>query len=65
MLTERVRSVRGLAHYHLPVDAEDDIAHVFRPLFDAVVELRVADGRPQQRWSLVDGPSSDWLPLEE
>lgn len=56
----------GMAHIHLPVARESELAALFEPLVDAVVELRVTDGTPQQRWHLTE-PSitSDWTDLNE
>lgn len=49
-LTDHVRGVRGMAHFHLPV-ADDSIpVRRLAPLFDARVELREKRGRPEQRW---------------
>ena len=63
-MTSDVDRVNGMAHYHLPVPADDEIVGFVEPLFDAVIELRVGTGGPQQRWTLTDGRgSTDWLPL--
>lgn len=62
-LTGLVRSVDGLAHVHYRVDGGEDAVAQFAPVFEATVELRLADG-PEQRWHLRDaGLSSEWLPL--
>ena len=62
--TGYLRTVDALGHVHLPVDREAYVARLLAPLFDAVVEVRVRDGRPQQRWHLDDGAvSSRWLPV--
>jgi len=60
-----VDRVNGMAHYHLPVPVDDEVVAFVEPLFDAVIELRVGTGGPQQRWRLTDGRgSTDWLPLD-
>jgi hypothetical protein len=60
LLTNRVREPDGLTFVHLPAARGSEVAATFRPLFDGVVELRVAEGRSQQRWHLAE-TSSDWL----
>lgn len=63
-VTNRVRATGGMAHYHLAVDADDPLIDDLASLFDAIVDLRVRAGRPQQRWALPDrGIESDWLAL--
>lgn len=62
LLTERVRRAGGLAHYHLPVDPDDPLVGMLGSLFDAVVELRIPNGHPEQRWTF-DGVTSEWLPV--
>ncbi|SDM18926.1 hypothetical protein SAMN04487949_1209 [Halogranum gelatinilyticum] len=60
----RVRADSGMAHYHLPVARDDPAVDELAPLFDAVIELRLSDGRPEHRWILRDESfESDWLPL--
>ncbi|PSP75390.1 hypothetical protein BRC81_15870 [Halobacteriales archaeon QS_1_68_20] len=60
----RVRAVAGMAHFHLPVASDADVAKLIAPAVDAVIELRTDDGEPQQRWHLVDEDlQSRWLPL--
>ncbi|WP_390204578.1 DUF7504 family protein [Halocatena marina] len=55
-----------MMHVHLPVARDSELASLFEPLVDAVVELRVADGTPQQRWHLTDAAiPSDWTSLNE
>lgn len=57
-----LRAYDALGHVHLPVDREDYVARLLAPLFDAVVEVRVQDGRTEQRWHLDDGAvTSRWL----
>lgn len=56
----------GMVHIHLPVAWGTELASLFEPLVDAVVELRVTDGTPQQRWHLTDSAMvSDWTDLNE
>lgn len=55
---------QGIVHAHLPVSPDTELAYLFEPLVDAVVELRIADGSPQQRWHLIDNQMiSDWTEL--
>jgi hypothetical protein len=61
-LSNRVHAVNGLAHFHLPVNADAYETRLLAPLFDAVVELRMAEGRLEQRWRLRDADvSTEWL----
>jgi len=60
LLTERVREADGMVFVHLPVESDTEVAATLRPLFDGTIELRVADGRCQQRWHL-DDATSGWL----
>ncbi len=62
VLIGRIRSAQAMAHFHFPVAYDSERVRGLAPLFDAVVELRVADGRLQQRWHLrEEGLSSGWL----
>lgn len=64
VLTTRIRQSNGMGHFHLPVDRDHDAAHLFEPLFDAIVEVRTGDRGPEHRWHLRDqGTSSDWVSL--
>lgn len=64
LITTRVRQLKGLGHFHLQIDRDEDYVRLLEPVFDAVVELRVADGAPQQRWHLRDSEvTSDWIGL--
>ncbi|WP_121821567.1 DUF7504 family protein [Halostella salina] len=64
MVTARVREADGMGHFHLPVGREADAVNLLEPLFDAVVEVRAADGTPEHRWQLREsGVSSDWIGL--
>jgi hypothetical protein len=63
-VTNRVRSCRGMAHYHLAAARDDDVVADLTPAFAAVVELRLDDDRPEQRWHVPDRDlHTDWLPL--
>jgi len=62
VLIGRIRAASAMAHFHFPVAYDSTHVRKLAPLFDAVVELRIADGRPQQRWHLRDeGLRSGWL----
>lgn len=63
ILTQRRQ---GIVHAHLPVSPDTELTYLFEPLVDAVIELRIADGSPQQRWHLIDDQmTSDWTELNE
>lgn len=56
----------GMVHIHLPIAWETELTALFEPLVDAVVELRVTDGTPQQRWHLTESSlTSNWTDLNE
>ncbi|QRV15326.1 hypothetical protein JMJ58_20895 [Haloterrigena salifodinae] len=62
MTTSRVDALQGMGHYHLPLDRDHEAVHLFEPLFDAVVEIRVRDGVAEQRWELRDRETpADWF----
>ena len=62
MTTAQIKRAHGMGHYHLPVPRDHDAVNLFEPLFDAVVELRDANGTPEQRWHLRErNTSSDWI----
>ena len=64
LVTTRMRQFRGMGHYHLPTDPDERTVRLLEPLFDAVIELRVRDGRPEHNWRLVSRDvESGWLPL--
>jgi hypothetical protein len=53
-----------MAHYHLAAGRRDDVVVELAPAFDAVIELRIDDDRPEQRWHVPDRDlHTDWLPL--
>lgn len=58
------RRASAMAHVHLPVERSAFLVALYRPLFDAVVELRVRDGLADQRWRLDDADvTTEWLPV--
>jgi hypothetical protein len=62
LLNGRIRRASGMGHMHLPMDRESELVHLLEPLFDAVIELRVKDNEPQQRWYLPDEDiQSGWI----
>lgn len=64
IVTTSITRVDGMGHFHLPVSSDHDAVNLLTPLFDAVIEVRVRDGRIQQRWELRDyDVESDWLEL--
>jgi hypothetical protein len=63
-LVAQARTVSGLAHFRLPRDLNSDLVGLFRPLFDATVELRIDGDSLDQRWHFRDRDlTSDWLPV--
>jgi hypothetical protein len=59
-----LREFEALGHVHLPVTRESYVVQLLAPLFDAVVEVRVRAGQPQQRWHIDGGDvTSRWLSL--
>jgi len=64
-VAQRIRAAQGMGHFHLPVDPELTIVEELAPMFEGVVELRMKQGTPQQRWHLHDmDVTSEWLPLK-
>lgn len=62
LVTSRVRQVKGMGHFHLRLDRDSDHVRVLEPMFDAVVEIRVGEDGPQQRWHLRDQEvTSEWV----
>ncbi|WP_224447147.1 DUF7504 family protein [Haloprofundus salilacus] len=60
----RVKSVAGMAHYHLSVPNDDPVVDELADAFDAVIELRMCDGTPEHRWTFPDRAlSNDWMPI--
>lgn len=67
VMIAQARAVSGLVHFRLPRDMDAEIVGLFRPLFDATVELRIDgdSGGLDQRWHFRDRDlTSDWLPLD-
>jgi len=61
----QAREVSGLVHFRLPRELDTELVGLFRPLFDATVELRIDGDSLDQRWHFRDRDlTSDWLPLE-
>ncbi len=64
VLGDRIRSVSGMAHYHIPAAPDDPVVAELTPAFDAVIELRQKNGEPRHRWTFTDRRlTSDWLPF--
>ena len=64
LLIARVKSVQGMAHVPLLWPVDSRVVQTFTPLFDALIELRVVDGIPHQRWVFPSsGLTSSWLSL--
>ncbi|MFB6161170.1 MAG: hypothetical protein ABEJ61_08345 [Haloferacaceae archaeon] len=62
----QVRAAGGMGHVRLPRAYDDRTVRTLAPLFDAVIELRVAGRRLEQRWHLRDEDVvSGWLPTVE
>lgn len=60
-----VADAGGIAHYVYPA-THDDAAEVLGPSFDAVVSLRVRDGRTEQHWRLPGrGIKTGWFPFAD
>jgi hypothetical protein len=65
VVAAQARAVSGLVHFRLPRELDSELVRLFRPLFDATVELRIDGGGLDQRWHFRDRDlTSDWLPLE-
>ena len=63
-MIRKIRCYDGMGHFHLPVAREKQMVTNLIPFFDALVELRVEEKSPQQRWYLCDsGIESEWLPI--
>jgi len=65
LLAGRIRRAAGLGHFHLRVPLDSPIREQLEWMFDMVIELRLENGRTEQRWTIFDGPSSGWIPLAE
>lgn len=63
-LTETVEQVRGMGHYHLSAEYDSEMVADLESLFDAVIEVRRADERVEQRWHLTDPDMvTEWIEL--
>lgn len=63
-LSSRVDRDDGMGHFHLPAGSDDRYVSMLTPVVDAVVEVRVQGGEPQQRWHVFEGAvDSGWLAL--
>lgn len=51
-ICDAVKRVSGMGHYILPADRNAEHVLAIEPAFDAVIELRVGDTGPEQRWHL-------------
>lgn len=59
-----VRDAQGMAHCHLPVPRDAPSVGELTDNFDATVEVRLADGRPEQRWRVHGADvETGWLPV--
>ncbi|WP_425493599.1 DUF7504 family protein [Natronosalvus vescus] len=65
VLTHLVEGVSGMAHYHLPVDDEDELVTRHADHFDIRIELRNRDHvPPESRWHFPDcGKATRWHQL--
>jgi hypothetical protein len=64
LVTSRVRQVNGMGHFHLRLEKDSEHVRLLEPMFNAIIEMRVEDGSPQQRWHLRDQEvTSDWVDL--
>lgn len=61
--TSGVDHVDGMGHYHLALNRDHEAVSLLEPLFDAVVEVRAADGDYEQRWHLREQGSTAWIDL--
>lgn len=62
-ITDDVRRVSGMGHYHLGVPHSSEVVQLLAPLFDALLEVR-GGPTPEQRWHLQDSQfTTDWLAL--
>lgn len=61
---ERVRARDGMAHFVLTDPYESERVRELADAFDAVVELRVADGAAEERWHLpAESVTMPWVSL--
>lgn len=63
-LTNRVRASSAMAHYHLPVERDSEVVRDVENSFDAVIQLRLTNGVPEQRWHILqEDLDSGWLQI--
>jgi hypothetical protein len=62
-LTGEVRRARGMGHYHLPRAPGSEAVTDLQFVFDARLELRTAEGGPEQRWHLPGRGTTNWVGL--
>lgn len=59
----QIRGAKGMGHFVLPFERDSEVVADFAPLFDAVIEYRVAEGG-QERWHFTQRDlRSPWLPV--
>ncbi len=64
VMTSRVGQVRGIGHYHLPLERGHDAVALLEPLFDATVEIRTRGGSYEQRWQFRNREiATEWVPF--
>jgi hypothetical protein len=63
LLTNTVRGVDGMGHFHVSANVDDDRLATFEPLFGATLSIDTDDsGTTRQRWRLHDsGRVTDWF----
>ncbi|WP_458209601.1 DUF7504 family protein [Haladaptatus sp. NG-SE-30] len=63
-ICETVKNVSGMAHYILPIARDSPYVRAITSRFDAVIELRVGDAGPEQRWHLRETEfTTEWFDL--
>lgn len=62
LLNTRIRGVGGMGQVYLDVERDRELVYLLESVFDAVIELRMRDGDPEQRWHLTETDiTSEWL----
>ncbi|WP_158056770.1 DUF7504 family protein [Halorussus halophilus] len=64
-VSEEVRDVRGMAHYHLRHPDDSELVERLTPVVEARIELRKREGLPaEQRWHVPEyGQATEWVQL--
>lgn len=65
-LSSKIKSSRGMAHYHLPVRSDDPLVDTIAGTVDAHIELRERDHLVEHRWDILDEEfkgKTDWIAL--